>query len=239
MRILSKCASPPVTRARSLVQKQQPKRTLTTVQPQVRSHFPAGAWLADCPGASLKETLCLSRCTEVTSLPLSWNPWTMWTALWQNRKTVGEQSATSSELAFEGILHVVAAADRHVLSRCGVTKMTNPWKNSMAMLSHRIPPSQALFSEDHRKVWGNICHCRFCPSLRWRVLQCQKVAITQSVAPWSPRNGNGGEVAGSMLACVRQPEWKMTRLEEKKRTKLLGFSASLLDVHTVWNRRWP
>lgn len=90
--------------------------------------FPAGAWLADCPGASLKETLCLSRCTEVTSLPLSWNPWTMWTTLWQNRKTVGEQSATSSELAFEGILHVVAAADRHVLSRCGVTKMTNPWK---------------------------------------------------------------------------------------------------------------
>lgn len=112
-------------------------------------------------------------------------------------------------------------------------------KISMAMLSHRIPPSQALFSEDHRKVWGNICHGRFCPSLRWRVQQCQKVAITQSVAPWSPRNGNGGEVAGSMLACVRQPEWKMTRLEEKKRTKLLGFSASLLDVHTVWNRRWP
>lgn len=92
--------------------------------------FPAGAWLADCPGASLKETLCLSRCTEVTSLPLSWNPWTMWTTLWQNRKTVGEQSATSSELAFEGILHVVAAADRHVLSRCGVTKMTNPWKKT-------------------------------------------------------------------------------------------------------------
>lgn len=95
-------------------------------------------------------------------------------------------------------------------------------KNSMAMLSHRIPPSQALFSEDHRKVWGNICHGRFCPSLRWRVQQCQKVAITQSVAPWSPRNGNGGEVAGSMLACVRQPEYRMEddKTRRKKKDKV-------------------
>lgn len=95
-------------------------------------------------------------------------------------------------------------------------------KISMAMLSHRIPPSQALFSEDHRKVWGNICHGRFCPSLRWHVQQCQKVAITQSVAPWSPRNGNGGEVAGSMLACVRQPEYRMEddKTRRKKKDKV-------------------
>lgn len=44
--------------------------THTPSNPRCALIFPAGAWLARCPGASLREALCLSQCTEVTS-PLS------------------------------------------------------------------------------------------------------------------------------------------------------------------------
>lgn len=103
--------------------------------PGAFSFFPAGAWLAKCP--------CASHSTEVTSLPLGWEPWTMWTTEWQNFDISSRESRTTLKLALKEMCLVAAAANTHPTCRYGITQLTNApesWctADSMGILSHRV-----------------------------------------------------------------------------------------------------
>lgn len=128
--------------------------------------FPAGAEPAKCPGTSLRETLCLSQCTEVTSLSLKLESLEQCEPYSDRTLTsLAQKVQLLQKLASEEISLVTAAANVYHISTYRITQVTILHE----CVSHGRWnfQSQALFRADQRKLRGNICYgrslLRFCP----------------------------------------------------------------------------
>lgn len=188
----------------------------------------AGGWLAKCPGASLWETLCLSQCNELTSLPLSWEqcePHSDRTLASLAQKVQLLQSWPLKKI-------LVAAARAHTFSRYRITQLTNSSESrcevySTGMLSHQAVQWQEPHSAHHRNFRATLAMAGF---------TC--IPALQSSRPAS--DGDGRQREQWYAGCVSPSDrsgWRMTG--RKPKNKVAGFPALLWDLHTALNYRWP